>query len=91
MLKKHLFNNPDILTKSEKALPFGAGTAVVGDIDQEKLAHDIMQMSFISRHPEKFHPQVLLKESLSKTRQSSRDASADRNLWDYSHFSSINN
>jgi len=32
-LKKHLYDNPDILTRSERAIPQGAGSAVVGDID----------------------------------------------------------
>jgi hypothetical protein len=31
-LKRHLFENPDILSQSDKQLPFGQGTAVVGNV-----------------------------------------------------------
>lgn len=41
VLKKHLFENPDILTQSEKALPEGYGTAVIGEIQTDAITSEI--------------------------------------------------
>ena len=44
-LKKHLFDNPDILTNSEKNLPPGAGTAVIGFEEQvDDLASEVLRL-----------------------------------------------
>lgn len=36
ILKKHIFENPDILTKSEKELYNGFGSAIVGDLEPDE-------------------------------------------------------
>lgn len=36
ILKKHIFQNPNVLTKSEKELYHGYGSAIVGDLEADE-------------------------------------------------------
>ena len=48
VLKKHLFDNPDILTQSEQRLPPGAGTAVVGYDSSADLHEEVLKMGLLT-------------------------------------------
>jgi hypothetical protein len=62
VLKKHLYHNPDILTQSEKAIPHGSGTAVVGDVDPLITADTLLGMGFLKQQPDNFKPNVSVKD-----------------------------
>jgi hypothetical protein len=89
VLRKHLFDNPDILTKSEKSFQKrNANSAVVGDLESEPTREFV---SYISTEPGRYRAQVGLKENLSKSRTRQSSVTQDVNLWDFSQFSSVNN